>query len=345
MKIFLLIFASAFFVAHTQNSGDLPTAVQVQKCCPDGDRLNSSDPTDPRCVQHSFNLMFDEMDILGIDLTKDPGSRKVNMTLTFDAGSPGMPQCKGAKVFTILTENSWLTAEGNLVLDFQEHQMRHYEFCVNQDTDQRLGAVSCAPCTKDHPCVNLCCPHGAALVEDSVNPDSEICGTETLKKTFSPEFWIKHDMQMEEYGKEQGFILKAPAAKGGEFVCPDSLIRDYQHLYSDFNHTSFAVTPDGRLHGYNITYQHQSEAHLGNFSWDNDKFCVIFADPDYDYESESLESDGVFQLTFNTCYDNSRHSQSEASAAGHFRTTNKSQAFSKVLFFFFALSFPLPFNI
>ena len=160
-------------------------------------------------------------------------------------------------------------------------------------------------------------------------------------------------MQMEEYGKEQGFILKAPAAKGGEFVCPGSLIRDYQHRYSDFNHTSFAVTPDGRLHGYNITYQHRSEAHLGNFSWDNDKFCVIFADPsqvgesdyadpDYDYD---LESDGVFQLTFNTCYDNSHHSKSEPSAAGRFRTTNKSQAFSKVLFFFFALSFPLPFNI
>ena len=63
--------------------------------------------------------MFDEMAILGIDLTKDPGSRKVNMTLTFDSGSFGMPQCKGAKVFTILTENTWLTAEGNLVLDSQ----------------------------------------------------------------------------------------------------------------------------------------------------------------------------------------------------------------------------------
>ena len=59
------------------------------------------------------------MNIVGLDLTKDPGSRRVNLTLTFDSQDPGMPQCKGAKVFSVLTENSWLTAKGNLVQDSQ----------------------------------------------------------------------------------------------------------------------------------------------------------------------------------------------------------------------------------
>ena len=130
----------------------------------------------------------------------------------------------------------------------------------------------------------------------------EICGSETLNKTFSPEFWTKHDMQMEEYGREQGFILKAPTDKGDRFVCPDPLATDPLHTYHDFHHSSYAVTPDGRLHGYNITYQHQREVHVGNFSWDNDKFCVSFADVDY-IDNDDYEVDGVFQLTFYTCYD------------------------------------------
>ena len=59
------------------------------------------------------------MDIVGLDLTKELGSRRVNLTLEYDSGSPGMPQCKGAKVFTVLMENSWLTAKGNLMQDSQ----------------------------------------------------------------------------------------------------------------------------------------------------------------------------------------------------------------------------------
>ena len=60
------------------------------------------------------------MEIEGLDLTKDPGSRSINITLSFDSGPRGMPaQCKGAKDFSILEENSWLTAKGNLVQDSQ----------------------------------------------------------------------------------------------------------------------------------------------------------------------------------------------------------------------------------
>ena len=92
---------------------------QVRKCCPVGERLDSSDPTSPRCVQHSSSSQ--EMNIVGLDLTKDPGSRKVNLTLALDSRHPGMPKCKpeGAKVFSVLTEKAWLTAKGNLVQDSQ----------------------------------------------------------------------------------------------------------------------------------------------------------------------------------------------------------------------------------
>ena len=91
--------------------------IQVQKCCPDGKRLEFLDPNAPRCVQHSFPSQEMASNSIGLDLTKDPDSRRVNMTLTFDSGRPGMPECKGAKDYTILTKNSWLTAKGNLVLD------------------------------------------------------------------------------------------------------------------------------------------------------------------------------------------------------------------------------------
>ena len=55
----------------------------------------------------------------GVDITKDPSSRKINLTLAFDSGPRGMPQCKGAAGFSILEENSWLTAKGSLVQDYQ----------------------------------------------------------------------------------------------------------------------------------------------------------------------------------------------------------------------------------
>jgi len=258
------------------------------------------------------------MKIVGLDLTKEPGSRKVNLTLAFDS-SPGMPQCKGVKVSTVLTKDSWLTAKGNLVQDSQEHKMRHYEFCVDlivdddDDTAEGFGAVSCEACTEEHPCVNLCCPHGTALVEDPDNEGMEICGT--LNENFSPEFWTQHDMKMEEYGEKHGFILKAPATAENQFKCSkvkDSHIDDFLHLYQEFDLSSYTVTSDGRLHGNNISYQNQREAHFGNFSWDNDKFCVSYVDAEYEYayDEETGEDDygtnvfdGVFQFTFNACND------------------------------------------
>ena len=60
------------------------------------------------------------MNTLGLNLTKDPGSRKVDLTLAYnDSRQPGMPECKGAKVVSVLAENSWLTVNGSLVQDSQ----------------------------------------------------------------------------------------------------------------------------------------------------------------------------------------------------------------------------------
>ena len=91
----------------------------MQKCCSDGEKLDSSNPADPKCVQISNLEDRQEMEIVGVDLTKDPSSRKINLTLAFDSGPRGMPQCKGAAGFSILEENSWLTAKGSLVQDYQ----------------------------------------------------------------------------------------------------------------------------------------------------------------------------------------------------------------------------------
>ena len=113
-------------------------------------------------------------------------------------------------------------------------------------------------------------------------------------------------MQMEEYGRERGFILKAPAGKGAQFDCPDSQF--VAELLQTFpGPSSYEVTSDGRLHGYNITYNHQKAIHVGDFSWDNDKFCVTFADEDEDYDT-----DGVFQFAFNACIDTNCPGPSQA---------------------------------
>ena len=111
-------------------------------------------------------------------------------------------------------------------------------------------------------------------------------------------------MKMEEYGTEHGLILKAPSTKGAQknwqFNCSGGWVTDFLHLYDDFHHSSYEITRDGRLHGYNVSYQDPQGAHIGSHSWDNDKFCVGYADLDYDYEA-----DGEFQLTFNACFDDS----------------------------------------
>ena len=115
-------------------------------------------------------------------------------------------------------------------------------------------------------------------------------------------------MQMEEYGRERGFILKAPApaGEGAQFGCPDSQF--VEELLQTFpGPSSYKVTSDGRLHGYDIYYNHQRARHVGDFSWDNDKFCVTFADEDEDYDT-----DGVFQFAFNACLDTNCPGPSQA---------------------------------
>ena len=153
---------------------------------------------------------------------------------------------------------------------------------------------------QDHPCVNLCCPHGKAFVE---NPElGEICGTEKVAgDAFSPDFWNKHDVQMEEYWEEHGIILKAPT--NSSFNCPEPFIQDELHKYPNWDSARYTILPDGRLRGENITYMHQKQALEGNFTWDNDKFCVSYADSVY-VEYEVYDSNGVFDLTYHTCYDN-----------------------------------------
>ena len=153
---------------------------------------------------------------------------------------------------------------------------------------------------QDHPCVNLCCPHGNAFVED---PELmvEVCGTETVAgEAFSQKFWSMHDVQMEEYWEKHGIILKAPT--NSSFNCPEPFIQDELHKYPNWDSARYTILPDGRLRGENITYMHQKQALEGNFTWDNDKFCVSYADSVYE-DYEVYDYDGVFDLTYHICYD------------------------------------------
>ena len=100
----------------------LPFELVWSRCCVDGERLETSDPTFPRCVPHlaaHLDKLTLEKEIIGLDITKDLESREVDITLSYVPGCPRMPQCKGRKSFSILTENSWVTAKGNLVQESQ----------------------------------------------------------------------------------------------------------------------------------------------------------------------------------------------------------------------------------
>ena len=195
--------------------------------------------------------------------------------------------------------------------------MRHEEFCVDFVAGDRFGAVSCDACTEvkhlylvvkckarlfqDHPCVNLCCPHGKAFVKDP-ELGNEVCGTEKVAagEAFSPDFWNKHDVQMEEYWEKHGIILKAPT--NSSFNCPEPFIQDPLHRYENWDAGRYTILPDGRLRGENITYMHQRQSLKGNFTWDNDKFCVSYADSVF-VEDYVYDYDGEFDLTYHICYD------------------------------------------
>ena len=92
---------------------------QVKRCCGEGQRLDSSDVNTPQCVPHSPNLPDEIITVEGLDLTKEPSSRKVDLTVSFEAGGSRMPTCKSSRVFSVLEQDSWLTKKGKLVQDYQ----------------------------------------------------------------------------------------------------------------------------------------------------------------------------------------------------------------------------------
>ena len=97
---------------------------QVKKCCEEGQRLDSSDVNAPKCVPHSSTLSAEMISVEGLDLTKEPGSRKVDLTVSFEAGGSRMPTCKGSRILSVLEQDSWLTKKGKLVQDSQVNAKR-----------------------------------------------------------------------------------------------------------------------------------------------------------------------------------------------------------------------------
>ena len=119
--------------------------VKVNRCCPEGEQLDTSDSTSPRCVSRS-GAEGASLTITGLDLTKDQDSRNVSMTLTYGP-NPKMPEC-AAKTLSTLMKDSWLTTTGHLVQNSKKHQLRHKKFCVDRNTEGGTVAVTCSACTK-----------------------------------------------------------------------------------------------------------------------------------------------------------------------------------------------------
>ena len=177
---------------------------------------------------------------------------------------------------------------------------------------------------QEHPCVNLCCPHGHALLEDPGVPGYEACAVPTEgSNSTSPEFWDEHDRQLQDWQDDHKVILKAASTTGyPEFKCPQWTERDpgreNPHLDDpDFEAGNYKIQPDGSLKGENIGYTEDGIFHgewdgevqckgKGDFTWKTNEFCASFADAEYNYEF-----DREMKLTYAMCYNSADPNKEE----------------------------------
>jgi len=274
--------------------------VQVAKCCPDPHVL---DPESDTCIlpvgwQNTGDGQVMGQ-VTGIDLTKPSNAREVELNLVTDGLDSILhqPECNSwqAEYTEIGTENgtAWLTQNGHLVLEVDQHQFLYHEFCVDKTTQGKLVAQICPTCTQEQPCLPLCCPHGQALICDPQSGE-EVCGSQTDEA-----FW---EVQMEEWQQRHKFIFRAPNLPQG-FKCPEGQQMDVVHSYPGFPDIvdKFEVGANGRLYGSNISFidEFGAASKALNMSWEEGEFCATFVNQDY----EKNNPDGVFHLTYLTCGD------------------------------------------
>ena len=147
---------------------------------------------------------------------------------------------------------------------------------------------------QDHPCIDLCCPHGEVYVESE---SDEVCGRRIPNG--EEDKWTKH---LRVSGSDGDEILRAQ--NDSEFKCPKGQTIEWPHHYPEYENESrsYEIQSDGSLIGTKVTLTvlNSSESRIGNAVWRNGEYCVAYADgkPTTSTDYDDYDFDNVFQVVF-----------------------------------------------
>lgn len=245
--------------------------VQVAKCCQEPQVLD----TESGCIlpigwhdQETESKTLGQ--VTGVDLrAQSSGARHVSLNLSTDGLESVLrqPECEGweAEYTEIGADNgtAWLTQTGQLLLEDGQYQYLYHDFCVDRTPTGKLVAETCPTCTKEQPCLHLCCPHGQALVIDEQSGE-KVCNDQKPRRDDQNEvFWKANESQMDKWQLRHKFIFRAPIHAPG-FQCPKGQNMDVVHSNPDFPRIidKFEVGVDERLYGMNLRF---SEFYLDSY--------------------------------------------------------------------------------
>merc|ERR1712080_473007 len=134
---------------------------------------------------------------------------------------------------------AWITDHGWLLVQKTQDEYLQSNFCVSRNSTGGLVSVTCTVCTKDRPCIKLCCPHGYVRVNNNdfdindYNSAEEVCGRQHQDTDLGEDFWERYWDTVGEWTQGLGLVLTAPAH--GQETCQEKEIQEWFHFNE--NHT------------------------------------------------------------------------------------------------------------
>eukprot|EP00092_Neocalanus_flemingeri_P030860 GFUD01033514.1.p1 GENE.GFUD01033514.1~~GFUD01033514.1.p1 ORF type:complete len:712 (+),score=129.88 GFUD01033514.1:89-2224(+) len=315
-------------LARIANKPEEPTLVTVTKCCPDKHSLDVSNPQHPTCVI-AADAVSPFTEIRGLVLDSNNVAQEVEIKLTQDSGKPfAIPPCSSDFEVHIIKDaasveirDTWVTVNGKLVTSRYEAEFDHGEFCVDRDIETHdIVAVMCDACKQGIPCINMCCPHGHAFVDnpdfdyDDYNSPFKFC---QKKKglSYNPVLWDHNDkVFLQTWEKNNHFLVVGTkhipnnTVTSHSFECPP--VPDGKEeeglSWAPTDLGTFRILINGNLQGKDIKNKATQEKETR--IWNSENFCVVFGtSPDYSYDSEndtSTEKKEIkeAEFTYMTCH-------------------------------------------
>ena len=168
-----------------------------------------------------------------------------------------------------------ITAEGQVALSKYESGFYQDNFCIDRAEDQEVLVVTCDAC-QENVCVQLCCPHGQAFLNNSdydyfdYESELKLCTAEP-SQSLSPVL-----------GGRKEFLLVAPTQS---FTCDTSLGWNGGFFKLEdvfYQNGEYELSPDGKLRA---VYEGNIAGNSGEIrevrdeiTWNHREFCVVKSD-------------------------------------------------------------------